>query len=103
MALTAVGMSFAKRRLLRAGIILYGAKITFAKILGIGLAGLLTDLYVVSSTLLLSFCLGKALGLTPALTTLISTGSAICGCSAVAATQPIINTEAHEVAAAVCV
>jgi len=28
MAPTAVGMSFAKRRLLRAGIILYGAKVT---------------------------------------------------------------------------
>ena len=39
----AEGLSFAKRRLLRAGIILYGAKVTFAKILGIGLPGLLTD------------------------------------------------------------
>ena len=135
MAPTEMGMAFAKRRLLRAGIILYGAKITFAKILGIGLPGLLTDLYVVSSTLLLGFGLGRLLGLSEALTTLISTGSgthrgaptrdwvqpetgsrldlpclalltyplwwpclpAICGCSAVAATQPIINAEAHEV------
>ena len=38
-----VGMKFAKQRLLRAGIILYGAKITFGKILGIGLPGLLTS------------------------------------------------------------
>jgi uncharacterized integral membrane protein (TIGR00698 family) len=98
---TEVGLSFAKRRLLRAGIILYGAKVTFAKILGIGLPGLLTDLYVVSSTLLAGFALGRALGLSEALVTLIATGSAICGCSAVAATQPIINAEAHEVAAAV--
>lgn len=86
---------------LDAGIILYGAKITFAKILGIGLPGVLTDLYVVSSSLVLGFALGRALGLSESLTTLISTGSAICGCSAVAATQPIINAEAHEVAAAV--
>ena len=97
----AEGMVFAKKRLLRAGIILYGAKITFAKIMGIGWAGLLTDLYVVSSTLALGFGLGRLLGLSPPLTTLISTGSAICGCSAVAATQPIINAEAHEVAAAI--
>jgi uncharacterized integral membrane protein (TIGR00698 family) len=101
MATTEIGMSFAKRRLLRAGIILYGAKITFAKILAIGLPGLLTDLYVVISTLLIGFKLGKFLGLSEGLVTLISTGSAICGCSAVAATQPIINAEAHEVAAAV--
>ena len=98
---TETGMKFAKQRLLRAGIILYGAKITFGKIFGIGLAGLLTDLYSVSSTLVLGFGIGKALGLSEALVTLISTGSAICGCSAVAATQPIINAEAHEVAAAV--
>lgn len=98
---TVAGMTFAKKRLLRAGIILYGAKITFAKILGIGLPGLLTDVYVVSTTLALGFALGRALGLSEALTTLISTGSAICGCSAVAATQPIIDAEAHEVAAAV--
>ena len=97
----AEGLSFAKRRLLRAGIILYGAKVTFAKILGIGLPGLLTDLYVVISTLALGFGLGRALGLSESLTTLISTGSAICGCSAVAATQPIIDAEAHEVACAV--
>lgn len=95
------GMKFAKQRLLRAGIILYGAKITFAKILGIGLAGLLSDLYSVTSTLILGFALGRALNLSEPLITLISTGSAICGCSAVAATQPIINAEAHEVAAAV--
>lgn len=101
LAPTVVGRDFAKRRLLRAGIILYGAKLTFAKILGIGLPGLLTDLYVVSSTLALAFGLGRLLGLSETLTTLIGTGSAICGCSAVAATQPIINAEAHEVAAAV--
>ena len=98
---TTEGMTFAKKRLLRAGIILYGAKVTFAKILGIGLPGLLTDLYSVSTTLLLGFALGRALGLSEALVTLVATGSAICGCSAVAATQPIINAEAHEVAAAV--
>ena len=101
MAPTEVGMAFAKRRLLRAGIILYGAKVTFGAILGIGAAGLLTDLYVVSSTLALGFAGGRLLGLSEGLTTLIATGSSICGCSAVAATQPIINAEAHEVAAAV--
>ena len=63
MAPTEIGMAFAKRRLLRAGIILYGAKVTFGAILGIGAAGLLTDLYVVSSTLALGFAGGRLLGL----------------------------------------
>jgi uncharacterized integral membrane protein (TIGR00698 family) len=101
MAPTAAGTAFVKRYLLRAGIILYGSKITFAKILGIGWAGLFTDLYAVLSTLVLGFTVGRILGMSKALTTLISTGSAICGCSAVAAVQPICNGEAHEVAAAI--
>lgn len=66
-----------------------------------GVGARLIRRYSVSSTLLIGFALGKALGLSEALVTLIATGSAICGCSAVAATQPIINAEAHEVAAAV--
>ena len=54
------------------------AQVTFGAILGIGLPGLLTDLYVVSSTLALGFGLGRLLNLSEALVTLIATGSAIC-------------------------
>ena len=90
------GVTFAKARLLRMGIVLYGAKLTVQKILGIGAAGFLADLYSVGSTLTLGFGLGRALGLADPLTALISTGSAICGCSAVAATQPIVEAEPHE-------
>jgi len=97
----APGMAFAKQRLLRAGIILYGTKLTFAKILSIGAAGFLTDLYVVVSSVILGITLGRRLGLSGALRTLISTGSAICGCSAVVATQGVVNGEAHEVSTAV--
>mmetsp|Transcript_7770 Transcript_7770/g.25462 ORF Transcript_7770/g.25462 Transcript_7770/m.25462 type:complete len:400 (+) Transcript_7770:969-2168(+) len=95
------GMRFAKARLLRGGIVLYGAKLTMQKVLGIGAAGLLTDAYVLFSTLFLGLSLGRLLGLGDKLTTLISTGAAVCGCSAVAAAQPILDAEPHEVAAAV--
>jgi len=68
---------------------------------GVGAAGLLADLYSVWSTLALGLALGKWLKMDEALTVLIATGSAICGCSAVAATQPILDAESHHVAAAV--
>ena len=97
----APGVAFAKQRLLRLGIILYGAKLTVAKIMGIGAAGMLADLYSVGSTLGLGLALGHWLRLDAKLTVLIATGSAICGCSAVAATQPIVQAEPHQVAAAV--
>jgi len=67
----------------------------------IGAAGLLADLFTVGSTLPLGLILGRALGLDAPLAALIASGAAICGCSAVAATQPIVEGEAHETAAAV--
>jgi len=98
------GIKFSKGRLLRLGIILYGFKITLQQIAGIGLAGLMTDVFMVSSTLLLGIGLGtKWLGLSQAMSTLIGSGAAICGCSAVLATQPVVGKDCqpHEVSAAV--
>jgi uncharacterized integral membrane protein (TIGR00698 family) len=98
----ASGIKFSKGRLLRLGIILYGFKITLQQIAGIGMAGLMTDVVMVSSTLALGITLGtKWLKLDRATSTLISSGAAICGCSAVLATQPVVGGESHEVSAAV--
>jgi uncharacterized integral membrane protein (TIGR00698 family) len=98
----ATGIKFAKGRLLRLGIILYGFKITFQQIAGIGMAGLMTDLVMVSSTLALGIGVGtKFFKLDEATSTLIASGAAICGCSAVLATQPVVGGESHQVSAAV--
>jgi len=95
------GIQFSKGRLLRLGIILYGFKITLQQIAGIGVAGLATDVCIVASTLCLGMNLGKMLGLDRSTSTLISSGAAICGCSAVLATQPVVGGESHQVSAAV--
>ncbi len=98
----ATGIKFSKGRLLRLGIILYGFKITLQQIAGIGMAGLATDVVMVCSTLALGIVLGtKWLGLDRSTSTLIGSGAAICGCSAVLATQPVVGGESHEVSAAV--
>lgn len=98
----ATGIKFAKGRLLRLGIILYGFKITFQQIANIGMAGVMTDLVMVSSTLALGITLGtKVFKLDEATSTLIASGAAICGCSAVLATQPVVGGESHQVSAAV--
>lgn len=98
----AAGVKFSKGRLLRFGIILYGFKITLQQIAGIGMAGLMTDIFMVVSTLTLGMNIGgKWLKLDRATSTLISSGAAICGCSAVLATQPVVGGESHEVSAAV--
>mmetsp|Transcript_3763 Transcript_3763/g.4336 ORF Transcript_3763/g.4336 Transcript_3763/m.4336 type:complete len:452 (-) Transcript_3763:93-1448(-) len=96
------GIKFAKGRLLRLGIILYGFKITLQQIAGIGMGGLMTDVFMVVSTLFLGINLGtKWLKMDYPTSTLIASGSAICGCSAVLATQPVVGGESHEVSAAV--
>merc|ERR550514_2409429 len=95
------GITFAKARLLRAGIILYGVKLTVQQIAGIGTAGLLLELFTISTVMPLGIFLGRALSVAPPLASLISVGGAICGCSAVAAAAPVVDGEAHEVAAAV--
>lgn len=95
------GVAFAKARLLRLGIILYGVKLTVQQIAGIGAAGLLADLFAVGTALPLGIALGRALKVDAPLAALISTGAAICGCSAVAAAAPVVEGEAHEVAASV--
>jgi len=98
----ATGIKYSKGRLLRLGIILYGFKITLQQIAGIGMAGLATDVFMVVSTLILGNVLGtKWLKLDEATSTLIAAGAAICGCSAVLATQPVVGGESHEVSAAV--
>merc|ERR1719231_359706 len=51
------GISFAKARLLRFGIILYGAKLTVQQIAAIGAAGLLTDLFAIGTALPLGVAL----------------------------------------------
>jgi uncharacterized integral membrane protein (TIGR00698 family) len=98
----ASGIKFSKGRLLRLGIILYGFKITLQQIAGIGFAGLATDAFIVTSTLALGIILGqRVFGLDETTSTLIGSGAAICGCSAVLATQSVVGGESHEVSAAV--
>jgi len=97
-----VGVNFVKSRLLRAGIVMYVAKLTLQQLALSGWAGALADLSMSSSTILLGWAIGtQVLRLSPSLTVLISSGAAICGCSAVAATQSVVEGEAHEVTAAI--
>ena len=78
------GISFAQKRLLRLGIILYGFRITFQQIAQVGVAAMLLDVFVVSSILLLGYFLGvKLFKLDKKLSVMIACGSSICGAAAV--------------------
>lgn len=96
------GVLFAKQKLLRLGIILYGFRLTFAQIADVGISGLLIDVLTLSSTFLLASVLGQRLfGLDRQTSWLIGAGSSICGAAAVLATEPVVKAEASKVAVAV--
>jgi uncharacterized integral membrane protein (TIGR00698 family) len=99
---SAGGVDFAKARLLRLGIILYGFHITFQDIAQIGWAGVLIDVLVIGATFTLAVQLGtRVFGLDRQTAMLIGAGSSICGAAAVLATEPVVRGQAHKVSVAV--
>lgn len=96
------GLNLAKQRLLRAGIVLYGLRLTFQDIGHVGLAGVVVDAAVLCSTFGLACLLGtRVFGLPRATAMLIGAGSAICGAAAVMATEPVVRGKPEDVAVAV--
>jgi len=100
--LSSSGVTFSKQTLLRAGIILYGLRLTFQDIASVGLAGVAIDACVLSSTFALSWWAGtRVLGLDRRTAMLIGAGSSICGAAAVMAAEPVVRGQAAQVAVAV--
>lgn len=98
----APGVAFAQRNLLRAGIVLYGLRISFQQIAAVGAGALLLDVAVVASTLALGVWIGRRwLGLDRDTALLTACGSAICGAAAVLATERLLKPEPSKVAIAV--
>lgn len=99
---TAAGVDFSKNKLLRAGIILYGFRITFQQIGDIGWSGVLIAAIMVGLTFTLAVQIGTRLfKLDKQTSMLIGAGSAICGAAAVMAAEPVVRGQAHKVSIAV--
>jgi uncharacterized integral membrane protein (TIGR00698 family) len=101
-ATSGAGVGFAKQKLLRLGVILYGLRLTLHDVGQVGLAGFLIDALLLSSTFGLALLLGTRLfGLDRATAMLIGAGNAICGAAAVMATEPLLRTRSEQVTVAV--
>lgn len=96
------GILFSGKQLLRLAIILYGFRITFQEIVAMGVPGLLLDLTVVSTTLILGIWVGvKIFKLDRHLSILISAGAAICGAAAVLAVEDVLKSAPHKTSIAI--
>ncbi|MDC8015115.1 YeiH family protein [Tahibacter soli] len=96
------GVDYSRQRLLRAGIVLYGLRLTFQDIGHVGVAGVAIDAAMLASTFGLAWFAGtRWFGLPRSTAILIGAGSSICGAAAVLATEPVVRARGEEVAVAV--
>ncbi len=95
------GVAFCLRRVLRIGIVLLGLQLTLAQVWAVGGAGVLVIVATVAATFLFTRWLGARLGVEARLAELIAAGTAICGASAVIATNTVTRGRDEDVAYAV--
>ncbi|MTD26483.1 YeiH family putative sulfate export transporter [Erwinia sorbitola] len=96
------GVLLAKQRLLRAGIVLYGFRLTLQQLTDVGLSGVIIDAMTLTTTFICACWLGqRVLGLDRDTSWLIGAGSSICGAAAVLATEPVIKADNAKVAVAI--
>ena len=99
---SAAGVNVAKQTLLRLGVVLYGLRLTVQDISHVGIAGVVIDALVLSSTFALACWIGtRWLGMDRKTAMLSGAGSSICGAAAVMATEPVLRARAEQVTVAV--
>ena len=95
------GIDFSAKLVLEIAVVLLGASISAATILSAGWPLLLSILAIVAGAIMLSFGIGRMLGLSKRLAVLVACGNSICGNSAIAAVAPVIGADGDEVASSI--
>ncbi|MEV4151338.1 putative sulfate exporter family transporter [Amycolatopsis sp. NPDC049691] len=89
------------KRLLRAGVVLLGLQLAVPAVLALGAGTLAAVVVTVVVTFLGTLGLGRLVGTRRGLTLLVATGFSICGASAIAAMEGVVEREDEDVATAV--
>jgi len=97
----AAGQKFAAKKVLRFGIVLLGTQLAAEQIIELGGSEVIVVLLVVATTFLGTMWLGPRLGVSKSLSLLIATGFSICGASAIAAVDGVVDADEEEVAYAI--
>lgn len=95
--------SAASKKLLQLSVILLGFGMRFDAVLKVGAASLWVTLISISATLAIGSALSKVFGIERRLAVLLSSGTAICGGSAIAAMAPAISASSVETGVAMAV
>lgn len=95
------GVEFGAKVLLELAVVLLGASVSAATLLGAGPWLLLGIGGVVALAICVSFAIGRGLGLPARMALLVACGTSICGNSAIAAVAPVIGADGDDVAASI--
>ncbi len=95
------GVTTGTKKLLRAGVVLLGLQLALPDIVALGLPVLGLIVACVALSYVLTLHLGLRLGLTRAGATLMAAGFSICGASAIAGLQGVVDADDDETAGAV--
>lgn len=97
------GITFTSKKILQYAVILLGFGMNLSVVLQTGKQSLPIILATLSTSLIVSYVLHKAMKIPSKISTLIGVGSSICGGSAIAATAPVIEASDEEVAQSISV
>lgn len=97
------GITYTSKKILQYAVILLGFGLNLSVILETGTQSLPIIISTISTSLIVSYILFKAMKIHERTAILIGVGSSICGGSAIAATAPVINADDEEVAQSISV
>ena len=95
------GVGFTARTVLEVAVLLLGASVDLPLLVRAGPSLALGIVLLVVLGIVLSYGIGRALGLPHALAVLVACGNSICGNSAIAAIAPLIHAEQEHVASSI--
>ncbi|TCK26801.1 YeiH family protein [Pseudonocardia endophytica] len=95
------GIGFASRPVLQTSIVVLGATLSLSQIADVGMGSLPVMLGTLAVALAGAYVAGRLLGVRGDTQLLIGVGTAICGASAIAATQSVVRAKESQVAYAV--
>ncbi len=95
------GIKFCTKQILRAGIVLYGFRLTLTQVAEVGIPAVVVDSIIVAGTIFLGIWFGRLLKMDKDTALMTATGSSICGAAAVLGAEPVVKCESHKTAIAV--
>lgn len=97
------GVKYTSKKILQYAVVLLGFGLNLEVVMETGKQSLPIILCTITTSLVISYVLHKAMHIPGKISTLVGVGSSICGGSAIAATAPVIDADEEDVAQAISV